>query len=376
MLNKLPFLTSEIHLRQQVPTLPGTQDIPQKKRRLPKHPHSFDLSPVAQERHSVPFCHRQTGDPGDPRDETQEAPAAPAAAALAACRLPQSSWSQLLSGGGRTGRVFFLFLTFILTSSAKETKQKTTKKNPTPNQTKKSSFKYQIQHSPFPQTNTSQPLGERKAAHKGATSCEGRPRGPARQGPHPAAPLAQGPGGAAVPGGPEALPRAAKPASPGGSGARRPRPPAPRPPRPQLCPAEPQAQRRYLCRPTAPSPLRPGPAASPAPRLPPPPPEATPGPASPPPPRRCPVPAGANRSNRAARRGYLRGLSAPGRAAAAPRPPPHGGAPGPALLTPPLASSHHSAGSGQPATALRHRRRLPSRPCAPRHAAGVSAFPE
>lgn len=178
MLNKLPFLTSEIHLRQQVPTLPGTQDIPQKKRRLPKHPHSFDLSPVAQERHSVPFCHRQTGDPGDPRDETQEAPAAPAAAALAACRLPQSSWSQLLSGGGRTGKVFFLFLTFILTSSAKETKQKTTKKK-TQHQTKQKKALLNTRFStvPFPKQTLPSPWGRGKPPTKEPHPARGGPAG-------------------------------------------------------------------------------------------------------------------------------------------------------------------------------------------------------
>ncbi|XP_065508909.1 uncharacterized protein LOC135999266 [Caloenas nicobarica] len=138
---------------------------------------------------------------------------------------------------------------------------------------------------------TSQPLGERKAAHKGANILRGAaPPGRPGQGPHPAPPARKGASGAPRSRvDPNPVPRATKRASPGGTGARRPQARSPRPPqppgpsRPAPCPAIPQAQPRCLSRPTAPSPLRarPGPAAGPAPRLPPPPPEAPPGPASP-----------------------------------------------------------------------------------------------
>lgn len=94
--------------------------------------------------------------------------------------------------------------------------------------------------------------------------------------------------------------------------------------------------------PAAPSAPPPGPRTAPGPlpaaRSPPP---APPGPASP-----APTLPGPGRGEPRQQGGpggrYLGGPSAPGPAAAAPRPA-HGGAPGPALLTPPLASPHHSS---------------------------------
>lgn len=173
---------------------------------------------------------------------------------------------------------------------------------------KKSSFKHRTQHSPPPPNQRfPTPAGKAKPHTKGP-----RPAGPATAGggsaprPHraPQSPTrrlgaGRGPGAARRPHG-----RARSPISPP--------PPVPAPPQAR-CP---------LPAPRSPPPAPPGPA-SPAPTLP------GPGRGEP---RQQGGPGGR----------YLGGPSAPGPAAAAPRPA-HGGAPGPALLTPPLASPHHSS---------------------------------
>lgn len=126
---------------------------------------------------------------------------------------------------------------------------------------KKNYFKYQIQHSPFPQINTSQPLwGEeshiQRSQHPARLRLHGQAGAGCRPGGHnrgrsdpiPAtAPAPNGPWGGGDKGGrlsrsradPDPLPRATKWASPGGNGARRPwalSPPGParrpRPPQP------------------------------------------------------------------------------------------------------------------------------------------------
>lgn len=119
---KLCFLTSKTHQTRQVFMLPSAQ----KKRHLPDHPHNFLL-----------FCSPRSRPSSlaqlPPASQRQEAQASPAELLLI-CK-PQNSSSRLLSAGGRRGRALFPFLTFILTRFAEE---------------KKSRFKYQVQHSPFP----------------------------------------------------------------------------------------------------------------------------------------------------------------------------------------------------------------------------------